>query len=112
MDVTFRTAKLKKECEVHRNAVRKHGQRMADLIRRRLGELKGAEALEAMRNITGARCHELRANRSGQLSVDLEHPYRLIVEPAEPELSRKDDGGLDWEKVTGVIIVGIEDTHE
>lgn len=112
MDVTLRTAKLKKECEVHRNAVRKHGQRMADLIRRRLGELKGAETLEAMRNITGARCHELRENRKGQLSVDLVHPYRLIFEPAGSEPYQKGDGGLDWEKVAEVIIVEIEDTHE
>jgi len=57
------------------------------------------------------RCHELKGDRTGQLSLDLDHPYRLIIEPAHDPIPRKPDGGLDWNKVTAVMIVGVEDTH-
>jgi proteic killer suppression protein len=54
----------------------------------------------------------LTGNRARQLSLDLDHPYRLIFEPAHNPIPRKDDGGLDWSKVTAIIIIGVEDTHE
>lgn len=44
--------------------------------------------------------------------MDLDHPYRLIFEPAHDPLPQKDDGGLDWFQVTAITIVGVEDTHE
>ena len=58
------------------------------------------------------RCHELTGGRKGQLSVDLEHPYRLIFIPNHEPIPRKPDGGLDWKLVTSIMIIGIEDTHE
>jgi len=50
--------------------------------------------------------------RKGQLSVDLEHPYRLVFEPANEPCPRLLDGGLDWSEVTAVRVIGVEDTHE
>jgi hypothetical protein len=64
-----------------------------------------------MRSLPQARCHELKGDRAGQLSVDLVHPYRLIFEPTVP-VPRKPDGGIDWKLVTAVTIIGVEDTHE
>lgn len=51
-------------------------------------------------------------DRALQLSLDLDHPYRLIFEPANEPIPTKPDGGLDWNKVTAVRILGVEDTHE
>ena len=64
-----------------------------------------------MRRLPQVRCHELKANRAGQLAVNLDQPYRLIFEPADDPLRRKGDGGLDWAKVTAVTILGVEDYH-
>jgi len=64
-----------------------------------------------MRNLPG-RCHELLHDRALQLSIDLDHPYRLIFEPADEPIPTKPDGGIDWNKVTALRILGIEDTHE
>jgi hypothetical protein len=41
----------------------------------------------------------------------LDHPYRLIFIPADDPIPTKDDGGLDWSKVTAVEILEIADTH-
>lgn len=58
------------------------------------------------------RCHELTAGqRYGQLSLDLDHPYRLIFVPNHDPIPRRSDGGLDWSLVTAVKILGVEDTH-
>ncbi len=57
------------------------------------------------------RCHELTGDRARQLSIDLDHPYRLIFEPVEEPPPLKRDGGLDWSAVLAIRIIGIEDTH-
>jgi len=53
----------------------------------------------------------LSGNRAGQLSVDLDHPYRLLFIVANEPTPMKDNGELDWVKVTEIEIIGIVDTH-
>lgn len=50
--------------------------------------MRAAPTLEAMRNLPG-RCHELRGNRGGQLSIDLDGPYRLLFEVGSAEARRR-----------------------
>lgn len=112
MDIVFKTAKLAKECNEEKLLIRKHGPKQGALLKRRLNQLRAFNSLEDLKNLPQLRCHELKGNRKGQLSVDLNHPYRLIFEPANNPLPKKTDGGLDWAKVTEIMIIGIEDTHE
>ena len=91
--------------------VRRHNLQRAKLIRRRLDDLRAAQTLEIMRKLTG-RCHELKGDRSGQLSIDLDGPYRLLFRPAHNPYPVKQDGGLDWTRVTAIILVGVVNTHE
>ncbi len=112
MVIIFKTTKLKKECNKENLLVKRFGARRANLLKRRLNELQAALSLDVLRSLPQPRCHELKGNRKGQLSVDLEHPYRLILEPADNPVPKKPDGGLDWNKVTKVRIIGVEDTHE
>jgi proteic killer suppression protein len=107
----FSASKLQKECNDTKLRVRRYGPRRAELIRRRLDELRAADVLEDIRHLPGPRCHELKADRDGQLSVDLDHPYRLIFEPANDPIPCKLDGGLDWSQVTAVRILEVTDTH-
>ncbi len=94
-----------------RRLVRQHNAQRAKLLRRRLDDLKAVPSLDVMRKIPG-RCHELKGDRNGQLSVDLDGPYRLVFKPAHNPLPAKPDGGLDWGQVTAIVIVGVIDTHE
>lgn len=111
MEVLFASKKLQKECCDWKLLQKRHGPRRAKLIRRRLDELRACSSLEVMGTLPQARCHELRGDRAGQLSVDLDHPYRLLLEPAQNPTPQKPDGGLDWAGVTAVQILGVEDTH-
>lgn len=74
-------------------------------------ELAAAKTLADISRVPPARCHELTGNRKGQLSVDLEHPYRLLFIPAHNPIPELKDGGLDWACVTEIEIIDIADTH-
>ncbi len=55
--------------------------------------------------------HELTAERKGTFAVDLIHPFRLIFKPSEKAELRKEDGGIDLEKVLSITILKVEDYH-
>lgn len=112
MDIKFKTKKLQKKYNNQKLLIRSHGKRQANLIRRRLDELLAVTSLNDLMLLPGPRCHELKGNRAGQFSVDLDHPYRLIFKPANDPVPQKPDGGLDWRRINAVEINGIEDTHE
>lgn len=111
MDILFGSAKIKKLCSDSKKMTRKLGDKTARRLLRRLDDLHAAASLEVMRTLPG-RCHELKGDRDGQLSLDLEHPNRLILEPANDPVPCKPDGGLDWSSIDAVRIIGIEDTHD
>ncbi len=111
MDIIYQDRKMEKICSDQSLLIRKYGPKRAKLLRLRLGAFKTAENLEALRWLSQVRCHELVGVRAGTLAVDLDHPYRLIFEPANEPIPRKPDGGLDWTAVTTVMILAVEDYH-
>ena len=111
MEILFPADDDPDEWNEMKRLVRKHNAQRAKLIRRRLDDLRAAACLQVMRTLPG-RCHELKGDRAGELSLDLDGPYRLIFRPANDPVPRKEDGGLDWNGVTMVILVGVVDTHE
>jgi len=111
VDIQFASDKLESLCTNFNSLMKKHGKVRAKRIMRRLDDLHAAETLADMQNLPG-RCHELKGDRAGQLSLDLDHPYRLIFTPSVTPLPpRKPDGGIDWSQVTAVTILDVEDTH-
>jgi len=84
---------------------------MARKLQQRLMELKAASCLADISKLPPPRCHPLSGGRDGQLSVDIEHPYRLLFIPANDPILLTQDNGLDWTKVTEIEIIEIVDTH-
>jgi proteic killer suppression protein len=111
MNIRFASKKFEREVNDDVQLKRSRGERQAKLIRRRLDELRAADTLADIRMLPAARCHELRGDRKGQISVDLDHPYRLLFTADEPVPTRE-DGGLDWNRVVGIVVLGVEDTHD
>lgn len=111
MDILFESSDVAEDYNNWKRLVRLHNVARAKLIRRRLDDLRAAPVLEMMRKLPG-RCHELKGNRAQQLSIDLDGPYRLIFRPFANPLPTKPDGGLDWTKVTAVVIEEVVDTHD
>lgn len=80
-------------------------------LQQRMLELSAADNLADISRLPPARCHELSGDRAGQLSVDLDHPYRLLFGVSNNPRPERESGGLDWEGVTEIIILEIADTH-
>jgi len=112
MNIGFSSPKLEKLFNSSKALVREHGARRAKKIRQRMDDLEAATTLEEFRTLPG-RCHELHGALRGILSLDLDHPYRLLFRPVgDEDQIRTEDGGLDWSKVNAVEVLRIEDTHE
>lgn len=83
---------------------------MAKKLQQRLVELAAANTLADMKGMPG-HCHELTANRKGQLALDLIQPNRLVFKPSHNPVPPDAGGGLDWAKVTRIIVLEIVDYH-
>lgn len=111
MEIAFKTDALRKLCNDSKALQRKYGEKGRELIRRRLDELEAAPALDAMRYLPAARCHELEGGLSECLAVDAHKGYRILFKPVTDPPPTKPDGGLDWASVTSILIERIKDYH-
>ena len=107
MEVRFATRRMQKACSSDREMRKAWGAPLARKIQQRLAELVAAATLDDISHLPPARCHELKADRAGQLSVDLVHPHRLLFEPDHRPIPRKEDGGLDWANVTRIVVLEV-----
>ena len=110
MVIYFKSNRLKKQLTIPKEIARSFGGR-AKKVNQRMKELIAADDLGIMRTIPAANCHELTGTRKGKLAVDISANFRLIFEPNHDPIPNKEDGGLDWDAVTGIRIVEIEDYH-
>lgn len=111
MQLFFKSRKLQKICSSSIEARKHLGHKGGMKLEQRMMELKAAITLADISRLPPARCHELTGNRAGQLSVDLEHPYRLLFIVANNPYPERESGGLDWSKVSEIEIIDIADTH-
>lgn len=113
VEILIPDRRLAKRLNSEREMVRAFGAECAVKLRRRLTELRAAEALQdlAPPYSPPARCHELTGDRKGQISVDVKHPYRLLFVPDHDPLPERPEGGLDWNGVTRIRILEVENTH-
>ena len=111
MQISFTNKKLAKMLGDEKKTLRKYGPDNGRRILRRLQQIAAAETLADLATLPQIRLHELRSDRNEQLSIDVKHPYRLIIIPDHEEIPRKADGGLDWNRITKITIKEIVDTH-
>lgn len=113
MDITFATTSLKKQLNEEKAMIKAHGPLRAKKLKIVLAQLRAAPTLGVFAPPMSPphRCHELTGNRKGELTVDLDHPYRLVFKPNHKPHPQRPEGGLDWKQVTNITITGIEDTH-
>ena len=111
LEILFAKDKLSKDCNDLKRATIRWGAECGRLVMRRLDDLRAAPNLEVMRKLPQARCRELRADRKGQIAVDVKQPKRLIFEPANDPPPYRADGGWDWQRITIIRILEVTDYH-
>jgi plasmid maintenance system killer protein len=111
MDITFINKKLEKLLSTQKELLRTFGPDNGKRIGRRLQNIADASNLAELAKLPQTRVHELSGDRDEQISVDVKHPYRLLLASDHEQNPRKQDGGLDWERISKVKVLEIEDTH-
>lgn len=104
---------MKKEFEDYKKLVKTYGADQAKVIAIRLTVLRAMETLNDLYPPykKPERCHELQGKLKDCLSIDIKHPYRIIIKPDHDPMPIREEGGLDWSKVTRIQIIDIRDTH-
>jgi proteic killer suppression protein len=114
MEILINDGKLRSAIEDDAACRRSYGADMAKKIKLRIAALRAAESLADFWPPKSGpeRCHELKGNQTGTFSVDVKQPYRLVFKPAEePPESDPSDEQQRWKLITGIELLGIEDTH-
>lgn len=111
MLVSFGSAKLQRDCASDRDRQRRYGAERSKKIKLRLDQLAAAADLAEMCVLPQARCHQLSGDRHEQFSLDLDGPYRLIIEIDNDPVPRQEDGGINLSAVDAVRVVEVADTH-
>ena len=86
------------------------GKIRATILIRRLTQLEDATTLEEVRNLPG-NYHELKNDRKGQWSCDLDQPYRLVFTPHENPIPINEDGQYIWIEIKGLEVLEITNYH-
>lgn len=108
MEVFFASHRLAETCASAKKLHREFGAIRAKRIMVRLQQLRVADTLADLREVT-SRVHELTGDLEGLIALDLDGPFRLLVEPTEWITTK--GGGLDWEAVKAVVVRQIVDYH-
>jgi len=110
MEINYANNKLQKELTDDKELCKNYGT-LAKKIKQRLTELASAENLAVISPLRPQRCHELKGDKKGQLTVDINENWRLFFIPDHNPIPTKDDGGLNWEEVTHITIISVDDPH-
>ena len=78
LQIEYNNRALEKVCTDAQEARKKYGQKMAEKIQQRIGEISAAPSVETLVQFKIGGCHALGGNRNGQYAMDLVHPYRLV----------------------------------
>lgn len=97
MEVIFRTTKIKKLCEDSKKLKKQYGAIQSEKIISRINDLRAAENLQDISKLPYMRLHKLEGQLKGLLSIDIQHPYRIYIEPLNGDI-------LDYKTVTEVKI--------
>lgn len=110
MNITFANKKLEKQANNFALAQKKLGNDRATKYHQRLGDMRDAESFNDLQFLPG-NFHNLSGNRNGQWSCSLDHPYRLIFEPAIQPIPTNEHGTPILTEMKIVEIIEIVDYH-
>ena len=110
MQIFYRNRKLQGLCENSRKAVQKLGPDSAKQLQARLSDIEAAANVAELPKIGAP--HALAGDRRGQVAMRLAGGKRLVFEPGQDPVPKKEDGSLDWARVTAITVVEIGDYHD
>jgi proteic killer suppression protein len=109
MRINYQDEKLRKLCEIRREAEKKLGSDCAKKLRTRLSDL---DAAIHVRELIAGHPHPLERDRLGQFAVNLTGGKRLVFVPDHEPIPKDNQGNIDWSQIINITIVFIGDYHD
>ncbi len=110
MIINFANKKLEKLANNFAFAQKKLGNDRAVKYHQRLGDMRDIESFNDLKFLPG-NFHSLSGDRKGQWACSLDHPYRLIFEPADKPIPTNEHGTVILTELKVVAILEIVDYH-
>jgi plasmid maintenance system killer protein len=110
MRVGYANNKLAKMCSTEKERQKAFNE-LAKKVKLRLSQLDAVGTLADMSKIPAAKCHPLDGNLGGEFAVQLNGNYRLVFRPNHDPLPLLEDGGIDLDKITEVVVTQVGDYH-
>lgn len=107
--IEFATLNLQNICENDKLMKKKFGNACANKLKARLADLQSATYVT---ELAAGRPHPLKYKRLGEFSITISGPLRLIFGCGNKQIPRTDGDAVDWNQVTIIRILSIEDYHE
>lgn len=86
MEIQFRTKRLQKHYENHKEAEKVYGRPVARRYIGRINIIKQTRDLNELMQLHGLRCHELKGDRKWQYAINLTGFYRLLFTVRDKKL--------------------------
>ena len=107
--IEFDTLEIRDLCENEKSMKKKFGNACSNKLKARIADLLAAMNVS---ELVAGRPHPLKYKRSGHFSVSISGALRLIFECGNNPIPRTSDETVNWNQVTIVKILSIEDYHE
>ena len=111
MDVSFKNKKTKKVFASESSLSKEYGNVLGGRVFDLLPSMQKFQCLADVPRRSPFFCHQLKENRDEQFAVRVDNRYRLVFEVGHDPIPRKDDGGIDLEAVTEIVVVEVVDYH-
>lgn len=108
LELAFAEKPLRQLCENETIAKRKLGIRVAEKLKRRLADLRAATCVK---DLVVGRPRELGDAYPKQIAMDLCDGYRIVFCTNHNTDPLLESGAIDWEKVSRIKILRIENDH-
>lgn len=114
MEVCFKSRSLQKVFSSEKSLAKTFGTQCGRKAMLVLTALLSVRSLAQIRTIPPKppfRLHELTGREKGIFSIDLVHPYRLLLKPDNTPEPRLPNSEWDFDSITIVKIIEVKDTH-
>lgn len=112
MEIYYINNKLQKRCNNEKAAIKEWGPIIASRLTQRLMELNAFDNLAMVSHLPPLRLHQLVGKRKDQFGVDIvKNSFRIVFKAANEPVPLLNDGGIDKEKVTEIMILEVTNYH-
>lgn len=111
MIITFADRNLRKYANDNKLAIKKMGVKQAKIYQKRLDDMATALSFGDLKFLPG-RFHQLTGNRKDCWACDLDHPYRLVFEPAVNPIPKDTDGKQMLNSINSLEVLEVTNYHK